>query len=234
MKRSSLCTTSDTDCPPKKSKVTWTGWDSILYKEALAVYGRNWKKVAGHLKNKSPNQVKSRHQRMNKRMQKEEEKNFLLDQRQAIIYKYVEANVDITSAQMEKAKSSTDGCEILICDELFKYILSKLFIGSLELPTLTIGIIYYIAAEIIKDDLYLPFKESSLNTANSQLLSMNQSSVNKANLGVPSEIPIPRTEEQQPLHSKVLQRIDIFNDFSGKNHHYKMCNGEAEFGSGSC
>jgi len=242
MKRSFLCTTSDTDCPPfnskkgyaeevnsrKKSKVTWTGWDFKRYKDALAVYGKDWKKVAGYIRSKTPNQVKSRYQRMTKGTQKEGERNILLDQRQAIIHKYVEANVDITSAQMEKATCSPNTCEILMCDELFKHIFSNPSIALLERSTITLEIAAFAAAELIREDVHLPIRENNPSTAN--LPSMNQPSVNEADFYIPPEVSIARTGNQQSLHSKRQQLVDTFNDFSKKNHRYAA----VEFGSKSC
>jgi hypothetical protein len=239
MKRSNLCTTSDTDCPssnPRKqyrdkvrcdrkcnsnasSKQPWTTWEHERYLRGVAACGTNWKEVAKYIKTKGPTQVKSHHQRVTKK-----EKDRSSGQRQAIIYKYVEANTDLASAQMEKAVNSTsltDTREIFMTNDLFEYMVLKSSIGLSETAPVALEIAIYTAAELIRDDVCLPIKPE----VSSQLLAKESNFV-----GV-SEATATKLGNKHTLPPKVKDSLDTFNHFGKAEQRYKF---SAEHGADSC
>lgn len=216
MKRTSPCTTSDSDYPfpnsrdlhikriacGKNSKIKvpnkqpWSAWEHYRYLEGLSVFGANWKKLAEFIKTKEPTQVKSHHQRVTKK-----ELDPLQGHRQATIYKHLESNCDMASAKTEKAVPPKETCEVLVDSELIDYMIANVSIPfSANLPV-SVEMAFQVASELMKDNTRYPIDKT---------LSLG---------GEGSRIVVPGTRNQKSeyrriLNSRVQQSIDHFNDFS--------------------
>lgn len=216
MKRSSFCTTSDTDYPPFNSqrkykgrikgsrersantsnKRPWTTWEHERYLRGLTVFGTNWKKLAEYVKSKEPLQVKSHHQRVT---MKEESQSF--GACQAAIYKYIESNCDFTYAKMKKSTPPKETTELLISSELLEYIRSKSSVSFSSSAPFTLEMALHIAAELMKDEIRLPIES---NPPSQVVVSDEENGQGQS----------PRAEHRRTLNPRVRHAIDAFNDFS--------------------
>eukprot|EP00826_Nyctotherus_ovalis_P002112 TRINITY_DN10399_c0_g1_i3.p1 TRINITY_DN10399_c0_g1~~TRINITY_DN10399_c0_g1_i3.p1 ORF type:complete len:245 (+),score=35.99 TRINITY_DN10399_c0_g1_i3:224-958(+) len=226
MKRSSLCTTSDTDYPSSNSqrkymgkikgskernstlhtanKRPWTTWEHERYLRGLTVFGTNWKKLAEYIKSKEPLQVKSHHQRVTMK-----EKNQCFGSYQAAIYEYIESNCDFTYAKMKKSAPPKETTELLISSELLEYIYSKSYVPFSSSAPFTLEIALYVAAELMKDEIRLPIESNSP----SQSVICEEGD---------EQAQSPKAEHRKGLNHRIRHTIDAFNEFPGPSQHLSL------------